>query len=236
MRTMLKGLVGLLTVIAVITAGSGYLWAQPVPGSANTLLKLTFSATATVQGDSNGGDPVEKITVSTVKINNAWILSKLQTALDTTFLSKAALYYSPGDGTFMVCNDTLCADNTDVSTYFQIEFDTGSTGGVWSGQINNNTAQESYVGYYSMFIAFDDTVSQITLGGRAKETLSVSAVNAKTSKQTVTDSISLTGYGDGTINGVTASFTGTISASGKSTIDVSGAAFKKQPKGRPTAK
>jgi hypothetical protein len=218
MRTVSKGFVGLLTLLVLVTMGSGYLWAQvPQPLGASVPIKLTISATATVQGDANGGDPIDKIVVKTTKITPESILAALAAAEGTTFPSKSALYLR--NSSFLVCSDAACSDGGyDVSGYFNVGLDTGGTGGVWSGQVNHLTGAESYTGYYSMYISYGDDVTQWVLSGHAKEKLTMTAVNSAKSSQTISDSISVTCFGDGLMDGAPASLTGTISGSGKMTL------------------
>ena len=55
------------------------LWAQSAQGG-GVPITLNITATASVQGAENGGDPVDKITSTKLKINTQWFLQKIAAA------------------------------------------------------------------------------------------------------------------------------------------------------------
>ena len=77
-----KTFVAQLTLVGLLTVASNPLRAQSSQGG-GVPITLNITATASVQGADNGGDPVDKITSGKLKINTLWFLQKIAAAKGT---------------------------------------------------------------------------------------------------------------------------------------------------------
>ena len=201
----------------LIMASSGSpLWAQSAQGG-GVPITLNITATASVQGAENGGDPVDKITSTKLKINTQWFLQKIAAAEGVALPVGAKLVLQTD--TSVIVTDGKGGMAIDASVYFFIVFDENSQA-VWQGQRNTTTAQESYSGTYLSSISFDDGAgNSIVIQGLTTEKYSLTAMD-QNSNQIGSESIIMTGAGDGTVldnlgNTPTVALTAKVTASGK---------------------
>lgn len=205
-----------LTLAGLLTVVSSPLWAQTAQGG-GVPITLNITATASVQGADNGGDPIDKITSSKLKINTLWFLQKIAAAEGTTLPVGAKLVLQPDTSVIVTDNKGIVV--IDASVYFFIVFDQNSQG-VWQGQRNTTTGQASYTGTYLSSISFDDGAgNSIMIQGVTTEKYSLTATD-QNSNQTGSESIIITGAGDGTVldnlgNTPSVAITAKITASGK---------------------
>ena len=180
-------------------------------------ITLNITATASVQGAENGGDPVDKITSTKLKINTQWFLQKIAAAEGVALPVGAKLVLQTD--TSVIVTDGKGGMAIDASVYFFIVFDENSQA-VWQGQRNTTTAQESYSGTYLSSISFDDGAgNSIVIQGLTTEKYSLTAMD-QNSNQIGSESIIMTGAGDGTVldnlgNTPTVALTAKVTASGK---------------------
>ncbi len=211
-----KTFVAGLTLAGLLTVASNPLRAQSSQGG-GVPITLNITATASVQGADNGGDPVDKITAGKLKINTLWFLQKIAAAKGTNLPVGAKLVLQPDTSVFVTDNKGSMV--IDASVYFFIVFDQNSQA-VWQGQKNTTTGQESYTGTYLSSISFDDgTGNSIMIQGLTTEKYSLTATD-QNSNQTGSESIIITGAGDGTVldnlgNTPSVAITAKITASGK---------------------
>ncbi len=100
---------------------------------------------------------------------------------------------------------TTVEEDLTADGFLTISLDPNSDG-VWQGQINNNTGAASYTGTYLTTINFDDGQGDtLNASGLTTEKYSATAINKK-GTQTVTDSLSFAGAGDGSLGGAFAAF------------------------------
>jgi len=172
---------------------------------------------ATIQGPDNGGSTIDKLTASTANVTSATLLSMVTAAGGASFSSGSQLAFDPD--TF----DVLVVDRAgnleeDLTTegFLTISLDPNFDG-VWQGQLNLKTGAASYTGTYLTIISFNDNHGNtLNVSGITTEQVSVTAIN-KRGNQTVTDSLSFIGSGDGSLGGNGATYTG-ITFSGSSKV------------------
>ena len=222
MRTMLKGFVKVSVVVALVVLGSGYLYAQPYPGMLQDVypigMKLSLSLTATVQGADDYGDPIDKIATSTAKINNATLIGLINAAEGSSYPTTSTLIFVVGSVYLL---ESATSEPVDLSSYFQIQYDMMGDSGVWSGQVNNTTGALKYTGSWGIAVAFDDgNGNTINFGAVVKETMNAGAPT-RAGKVNISDSLSGTGYGNGTwgVDSAPTYFSGTVNLTGKAVVD-----------------
>ncbi len=202
-------LVLLLAAAAVTQARGQQILALQTP--------LAFQITATVQGPDNGNATLYKVSTSAVRIATKDILSLIAAAQGTSFPagSRLILKTSGTNHTFLV-QDKLGTTVLDASA--QGYFGVGAYGpAVRKGQSNSKTGQQAFTASYTYANQFNDTKgTSIDLNGLVQETYSWTAVDKK-GQQKISDSNTLTGYGQGTVNNSASTFSEKISATGATT-------------------
>jgi hypothetical protein len=184
MRTMLKGFFGVLTVIALVVSGSGYLYAAPapapapgqalVPGApAGAPMKMTINQQCTVQVAPTGTAPLGVYTTTSARFSEKDLIAKLADAAackkSGTFpadLTKAKLYYQ-WDGAAFGVFVTSAAKTADITvtntavitpTCVSLSFPAAADNvAVWSGteNITATVHSEKFTGRYELNLIID---------------------------------------------------------------------------------
>ena len=215
------------TLVMLSIAATTNLWAQtpPTPLGAMVPLTLVIKATATVEGIDNGGSPIDKISASSEKINTQTILNLIAAANSIAFPPKATLVLQGGDLSVVDSLGNVLLDLTQ-NNILTITTDPDSLA-VFQGQSNSKTGAANYTGAYIAVVAFNDgNGNTFNFTGLVAEKYSLSATDTN-SNQKATDSITITAVGDGTINGVNAAFSATVTGSGKGVVAASGRQYRR---------
>jgi len=211
MNAKSKMLVTVLSGISLLAVASGQLFAQGTPGGGSVPMALTITATVTVQGADNGGDPIDKIATGSMKITTAWIIQQIAAAESLSFPKGAKLVLDSGS---VSVTDSKGNVLFDASSYVTVDLDPDAMG-VWSGQVNNNTSAANYTGTYLTTVTYSDPAGDtITFTGLTSEKYSLTAMDGN-GNQNGTDSLTITGVGEGNFSGNNLAGSGTIGASGK---------------------
>lgn len=229
-------LLSLVCATSVMLAAAGQARAQsfpPAPNSPALPFPLTVSGTATLQGaiTPTGGanNPGFKYATTKATISNTVIMQQIEisngnTAKDVPKGAKL-VYNLDGDGSVSMTDSTGTNELFNAAGILDVALDPNATGGVWSGTENENTGAQSYSGSYLVtFVYTDSNGNAFTLTGVAAETYSISAPNAKTGNQTVSDSITVAAAaGDGALSAsdgssIPAVGTGKLTGSVKATM------------------
>jgi len=214
------------TLVMLSIAAATNLWAQPAPLGGMVDLPLTISATATIEGNDNGGSPIDIISAGpTQKITTQSILNLIATANSTTFPKGTLLVLDVtgddggGSGDVWAVDSGNPLLDVTASGNLTIAIDPDSIA-VFQGKSNSSTGAASYTGAYIAVITFtDNNGNAFILTGLTKETYSISAPDKK-GNQKLADSITITAVGDGTMGGANAIFSAaTVTGKGSGVVN-----------------
>ena len=204
------------------------LWAQPMPLGGGVDIPLTFSGTATVEGLDDMRSPIDTIHAGfTQKISTPYILGLIGAASTMTFSEGALLVLDVTGADGGAPGDVWAVDSQgpelDVTSAGYLTIATDPDGlAVFRGDSNSANGSESYKGAYIAVITFSaNNGNAFNFTGLTNETYSRSKP-AKNGNQKLTDTITITAVGDGTINGSNAAFSATVRGTGSSIVNNSG--------------
>jgi hypothetical protein len=173
---------------------------------------LNFKLLAQAETNWSLGSVTKYKLVST-KVDTKTMLSLLEAATTNApgaFFGASLVVVNFGDAVQVRRGTNILADVSDF-----IETDTSDD--VSSGAYDDNTGKDTYFGYYTQSLYFNDNNGhQFTLSGLIKETFTASAADADYVRK-ISDSVVFSASGTGTWDGEYIVLRGSITAKGKGT-------------------
>ena len=201
--------VTITAAIMLLVFANGALYGDPIP------LTLNVQATAIVQGPSTTVGTVTKYTTTTVKITNQSLLYLIAQALSTTFPAGSKLVLESDGDVWVTDKDGTELEDLSTDTILYLVFPPARTPFIYTdnGQFDSSTGAEKDTENYVTYLIFDDGGdNSFICEGFTVEKFSLAAV--KSGSQVGSDSLTITGSGEGYIGGGNTAISGKITGKG----------------------
>ena len=201
--------VTVMAAIALLVFASGTLKGDTVP------LTLNMQATATVQGPSTTVGDVTTYTTTTVKITNQSLFYLIAQALSKTFPANSKLVLENDGHIWVTDNSGNKLEDVSSDTILSLTFPPARNPDIvaLNGQDNSSTGALKATDTYITMLHFDDGGDDsFDCQGFTVEKFSMSAVNNGT--QPASDSLTITGCGEGYFGGDDAVLSGKLTGKG----------------------